>query len=75
MGWSSCPNAFQTLQEGGNMRGAIVMRCKLTGRHPDECAASCDTHPKDGDVKQAPLVSGAVPEGQTPKPPTLTEGP
>jgi hypothetical protein len=23
-------------------------------------AASCDTHPKDGDVEQAPLVSGAV---------------
>jgi hypothetical protein len=29
--------------------------------------ASADTHPKDGDVKQAPLVSGAVPEGQTPQ--------
>jgi hypothetical protein len=24
--------------------------------------ASCDTHPKDGDVQQAPLVSGAVPK-------------
>ena len=24
--------------------------------------ASADTHPKDGDVKQAPLVSGAVPK-------------
>ena len=23
--------------------------------------ASCDTHPKDGDAQQAPLVSGAVP--------------
>jgi hypothetical protein len=30
------------------------------------CAASADTYPKDGDVEQAPLVSGAVPEGQTP---------
>jgi hypothetical protein len=31
-------------------------------------AASCDTHPKDGDVKQAPLVSGAVAatSGETP---------
>jgi hypothetical protein len=29
-------------------------------------AASADTHPKDGDVQQAPLVSGTVPEGQTP---------
>ena len=30
--------------------------------------ASCDTHPKDGDSTkiEAPLVSGAVPEGQTP---------
>lgn len=30
--------------------------------------ASCDTHPKDGDGTKiaAPLVSGAVPEGQTP---------
>jgi hypothetical protein len=59
-GWPNCPNAFQTLETEGSMRGAIVMRCKRTGRHPDECAASCDTHPKDGDVKQAPLVSGAV---------------
>jgi hypothetical protein len=25
--------------------------------------ASVDTHPKDGDVEQAPLVSGAVPKG------------
>jgi hypothetical protein len=28
--------------------------------------ASADTHPKGGDVQQAPLVSGAVPEGETP---------
>jgi hypothetical protein len=35
--------------------------------HWKPLAASCDTHPKDGDVKQAPLVSGAVPEGQTHK--------
>jgi hypothetical protein len=34
--------------------------------------ASVDTHPKDGDVKQAPLVSGAVakPDAQT-----VSEGP
>jgi hypothetical protein len=31
-----------------------------------ENLASADTHPKDGDVQQAPLVSGTVPEGQTP---------
>jgi hypothetical protein len=33
-------------------------------------AASADTHPKDGDVQQAPLVSGAVPkaDAQTPSP-------
>jgi hypothetical protein len=31
-----------------------------------EDLASCDTHPKGGDVKQAPFMSGAVPEGQTP---------
>jgi hypothetical protein len=29
--------------------------------------ASADTHPKDGDVQQAPLVSGAVGEAETPK--------
>jgi hypothetical protein len=29
-------------------------------------AASADTHPKGGDVQQAPLVSGAVPKGETP---------
>jgi hypothetical protein len=28
----------------------------------NERAASADTHPKDGDVQQAPLVSGAVPK-------------
>jgi hypothetical protein len=33
-------------------RGALEIRAAL---------ASCDTHPKDGDVEQAPLVSGAVP--------------
>jgi hypothetical protein len=40
------------------------------GFHTSECVerlASADTHPKDGDAQQAPLVSGAVPEGQTPK--------
>ena len=31
-----------------------------------ECLASADTHPKDGDVQQAPLVSGAVGEAETP---------
>lgn len=39
--------------------------CRHCGRlaHWGECApASADTHPKDGDVKQAPLVRGAVPE-------------
>jgi hypothetical protein len=30
--------------------------------------ASVDTHPKDGDVQQAPLVSGAVAAGETPNP-------
>jgi hypothetical protein len=29
--------------------------------------ASADTHPKDGDVEQAPLVSGAVPKADAPK--------
>jgi hypothetical protein len=33
----------------------------------DHLLASADTHPKDGDAKQAPLVSGAVPEGKTPE--------
>jgi hypothetical protein len=38
-------------------------------------AASCDTHPKGGDVKQAPApLSGAVPEGQTPKTSHSSEG-
>ena len=30
--------------------------------------ASVDTHPKDGDAQQAPLVSGAVGEAETPNP-------
>lgn len=30
-------------------------------------AASADTHPKDGDVKQAPLVSGAVAKPDAPE--------
>jgi hypothetical protein len=36
---------------------AMALRHKL---------ASCDTHPKDGDVKQAPLVSGAVGNAASP---------
>jgi hypothetical protein len=37
---------------------------------PEGIAASADTHPKDGDSTEieAPLVSGAVPERQTPNP-------
>jgi hypothetical protein len=34
--------------------------------------ASADTHPKDGDVEQAPLVSGAVGAAETPN--TCSEG-
>lgn len=30
--WANCPNAFRTLD-----KGYPVMRCKLTGKHPDEC--------------------------------------
>lgn len=30
--------------------------------------ASADTHPKDGDAKQAPFMSGAVAESETPNP-------
>lgn len=49
---------------------AMWSRCPACQRlaHWGECApASADTHPKDGDVKQAPLVSGAVGEAETPK--------
>jgi len=36
-------------------------------------AASADTHPKGGDVQQAPApLSGAVSEGQTPNPSSNT---
>jgi hypothetical protein len=41
--------------------------CKQCGASASRFIASCDTHPKDGDVEQAPLVSGAVPERQTPR--------
>ncbi len=38
-------------------------------------AAIADTHPKDGDVKQAPLVSGGGAEGNRPKGPPMTPKP
>lgn len=39
-------------------------------------AASCDTHPKDGDASSAaPLVSGAVGEAETPENPSISNPP
>lgn len=39
-------------------------------------AASADTHPKGGDVQQAPApLSGAVPEGQTPNSSSYSSSP
>lgn len=35
--WPDCPNAARTLEIIQGV-GVPVMRCKLTGRHPDECA-------------------------------------
>jgi hypothetical protein len=37
-----------------------VVLTDIVGKVRD--TASVDTHPKDGDVEQAPLVSGAVPK-------------
>ena len=36
--WGGCIYAVSALVEDGVMRGALTMRCKLTGKHPDECA-------------------------------------
>ncbi len=33
--WGDCPNARPSL----NSMGHRCMRCKITGKHPDECAA------------------------------------
>jgi hypothetical protein len=46
-------------EEFANLANAIE-------RAPIAFAASADTHPEGGDVKQAPLVSGAVDEAETP---------
>jgi hypothetical protein len=35
--WPDCPHPHRTL-EVINGIGVPVMRCRLTGRHPDECA-------------------------------------
>jgi hypothetical protein len=51
--------------------------CRSCGRlaHWGECApASADTHPKGGDVQQAPLVSGAVPKADAQTPPERESG-
>jgi hypothetical protein len=37
-------------------------------------AVSADTHPKDGDVEQAPLGSGAVPDRADAQPPESSKG-
>jgi hypothetical protein len=49
-----------------DLADAKVEQLKISRWVREQLAASADTHPKDGDVQQAPLVSGAVPEGQTP---------
>jgi hypothetical protein len=55
---------FDILEDGEPYCRGIVFRL-----------ASVDTHPKDGDVEQAPLVSGAVGAAETPNPsPSHTEG-
>jgi hypothetical protein len=43
----------------GMMLSAVLL-CEVR-RWQLKRLASCDTHPKGGDVQQAPLVSGAVP--------------
>lgn len=48
---------YEPESEFGHER--IEWACRRHGI-PTRAVASCDTHPKDGDVEQAPLVSGAV---------------
>jgi hypothetical protein len=55
--WPDCPNAGRTLEIIHGI-GVPVMRCLLTGRHPDECAASADTRPEGEDVEQASSLMG-----------------
>jgi hypothetical protein len=57
--------------------GDPLDRCMELGRKGYKLTrtASADTHPKDGDAVAAPLVSGAVPTGQTPDPSHATPSP
>jgi hypothetical protein len=48
------PRLMEALRRAENIEERL---CDFDMRSP----ASCGTHPKDGDVQQAPLVSGAVP--------------
>jgi hypothetical protein len=47
---------------------AVRLRDYLNAYLAASLNASADTHPKGGDVKQAPLVSGAVPKADAPTP-------
>ena len=42
--WADCPNAVHTLN-----KSYPVMRCKLTGRHPDYCRADPAHSPDDAE--------------------------
>jgi hypothetical protein len=55
---------------GGRGTADMVRRARAAG--VQVITASCDTHPKDGDVEQAPLVSGAVPKADAQNPPNNT---
>jgi hypothetical protein len=59
---------FATIREASDKEAILEAVEEYERWHMDDDrrAASVDTHPKDGDVKQAPLVSGAVPNGETP---------
>ena len=50
----------------GELAVMLLSRLIQAGLPLATFAASCDTHPKGGDVKQAPFMGSAVPEGETP---------
>lgn len=55
--------ALRTIRDKAS---AAVEGVYALSRQEKERAAIADTHPKDGDVKQAPLVSGGGSEGNRP---------
>jgi hypothetical protein len=59
--WTPLASGISRTPAGGDRRGRSIQNTSSRLSRKFKALASVDTHPKDGDVKQAPLVSGAVP--------------